>query len=269
MAPRRARTSPGPGVRSAYPRRGETRPGGGPVLRVKRRVDRVLGERVPLVAALVDRRRPRDWARWGTACNGQAGRREIMAALAAALPLDGFVETGTFRGMTTSFARDTMGLTVHSVELNPRFYAFCKWRFRHDPGVLLSFGDSRAFLRSLPSAPAPARARLLFYLDAHWNDDLPLAEEVAVVASSWPEWVIVVDDFEVPGDPGYGFDSYGDGLALRLADIPLEAPGRALYFPSLASGDETGMRRGCVVICPEGWIADALDGLPSLRRHRA
>jgi hypothetical protein len=44
---------------------------------------------------------------------------------------------------------------------------------------------------------------LFFYLDAHWNEDLPLAEEIDLIFSRSPCAVVMIDDFEVPGDPGF------------------------------------------------------------------
>jgi hypothetical protein len=45
---------------------------------------------------------------------------------------------------------------------------------------------------------------------------LPLVDEIALAFRHWPEAVVMIDDFAVPGDPGYGFDVYGAGQALRL-----------------------------------------------------
>jgi hypothetical protein len=60
---------------------------------------------------------------------------------------------------------------------------------------------------------------ILFYLDAHWNDDLPLEEELELIFSVHPHAVVMIDDFQVPDDPGYQFDEYGPGKALTPALI--------------------------------------------------
>ena len=59
--------------------------------------------------------------------------------------------------------------------------------------------------------------------------------------------MVVVDDFEVPGDTGYTFDDYGPGKRLCVDYLP-DVPGWGLFFPSLASAEETGGRRGCAVL---------------------
>ena len=56
----------------------------------------------------------------------------------------------------------------------------------------------------------------LFYLDAHWNDHLPLREEVELALKHFAKAVLIIDDFAVPDDPGYAFDDYGPGKALTL-----------------------------------------------------
>ena len=57
---------------------------------------------------------------------------------------------------------------------------------------------------------------VFFYLDAHWEDDLPLLEEIEVIFSHRDRATIMIDDFCVPGTD-YGFDDYGAGKTLNLA----------------------------------------------------
>ena len=59
------------------------------------------------------------------------------------------------------------------------------------------------------------------YLDAHWNDDLPLPEEIDIIAKDLRNFFIFVDDFQQP-DAGYGFDRYENGNELTL-DFPADA----------------------------------------------
>lgn len=57
-----------------------------------------------------------------------------------------------------------------------------------------------------------------FYLDAHWYGDIPPRDERAG-EQKWSRFVAMIDDFEVPGDAGYGFDDHGPGRALTLEYI--------------------------------------------------
>jgi hypothetical protein len=91
-------------------------------------------------------------------------------------------------------------------------------------------------------------------------------EECALILQSHLPAVIMIDDFEVPGDPGYGFDDYGAGRQLALPYLaPLGAPELTAFFPAVPSGQETGARRGCVILATTPAIAQHLRGIATLR----
>jgi hypothetical protein len=50
----------------------------------------------------------------------------------------------------------------------------------------------------------------LFYLDAHWYDYWPLQDEVKTI-SKLSQFVILADDFKVPGKPQFENDNGGGG----------------------------------------------------------
>jgi len=91
---------------------------------------------------------------------------------------------------------------------------------------------------------------LFAYLDAHWEADLPLAEELEIVFGWDSDAIVMIDDFQVPDDPGYGYDDYGPGKALTpdLVDPACRAFGLEQLYPVLASANETGVKRGCVIL---------------------
>jgi hypothetical protein len=223
-----------------------------------------LGDRIPRLGALADRQRRETFDHWDLGFNGQRGRQRMLSELVASTGVDTFVETGTFRGRTASYVRHYFRLPVWSVELVPRSYELCRWRFRDDPDVHLARGDSRDFLRSM--AQELTGRRCLFYLDAHWYDDLPLADELRIISRGWDEYVVVVDDFRVDDDSSYFYDDYGPGLSLELANLPLSEIGaHAAYFPTLRGGDDDYPWRGCVVIGRGDPMCEALNAIPSLR----
>jgi hypothetical protein len=107
---------------------------------------------------------------------------------------------------------------------------------------------------------------VFFYLDAHGYGDLPMADEIRLAFRYWPEAVVMVDDFAVPDDPGYGFDDWGPGKALSLGyliDNGILPAG--VWFPRCNSAAETGMRRGCVVLAHGADVIRRLDSLATLR----
>jgi hypothetical protein len=196
--------------------------------------------------------------------NGQARRRQLVKDIFEAVPIDEVVETGAFRGTTTCFLAEVSKGDVHSVELVERFYKFAAVRCaREQPRIRLVHGDSRLFLKAL--ADRPTHPSTFFYLDAHWQEDVPRHEELRIIHERWSDAVVMIDDFEVPGDPGYGVAMYG-GHPLNERYLPPLA-GWSRFYPAIASADETGARRGCIVLATRRH-ADRLDGLGLLRDRK-
>lgn len=208
-----------------------------------------IEHRAPVAAAYGDWIDPRRHGSWGGPMNGQPGRRTLTRALASVAEPRAVIETGTFRGTTTQFLWDVCGCPVWTVEASPRNAAFARWRFLQATEVTVCVGDSRAWLRRLGDDSHVPKGDVLFYLDAHWGAELPLREELTAVLARWRDPIVMVDDFAVPGDPGYGFDDYGPDRRLELSYLPSELmDGFVPLFPVLRSSDEAGLRRGCVVI---------------------
>src|SRR5581483_6904348 len=172
------------------------------------------------------------WPGMGEPFNGQKARTEAIRAIVDVFRPDLFLETGTFLGHTTELLAG-YGKPVHTAELKRSFAAVARRRLRRSPNVRVHRRPSLEVIRGLPRDSQ----RLFAYLDAHWwSDDPPLAREVAELAAGWPELVVVIDDFQVPGDPGYVFDTWG-GRAFdeSLLQLP-EGVGAA--YPAAPSEQE-------------------------------
>jgi len=202
--------------------------------------------------------------------NGQAQRKKIFQEIIQSLDINEILETGTWVGSTTGYLALTSKLPVYTCESNPRFYALSKMRLAKIEGIEFFLGDSRAFLRN--RAKTPSIEHFVFiYLDAHWYEDCPLKEELEIIASNWKSFVIMVDDFQVPSDPGYLYDNYakdyGRGVALNLKLIqPVIKKHRlSAFFPAASSMEETGAKRGCVILSKSDQTSKCLSELPSLR----
>ncbi len=203
--------------------------------------------------------------------NGQQHRKRIFRELVEAYAFDRLIETGTYIGDTAAFMAASTALPVHTCEANRTFQVLARSRLAGITGIHFHTGDSRQCLRALLSDPSNRdwlQRPLFVYLDAHWHADLPLVEEIALIASYSKDFVIMIDDFKVEGDPGYGYDNYGRGKSLELSTLRpvIDRFSLVAYFPSLASAAESGGRRGSVVLCPAGPISATLDTLTSLRR---
>jgi hypothetical protein len=204
---------------------------------------------------------------WGGPFNGQRSRQDLFYSLVEKFTPVAIVETGTYLGTTTEFLAAT-GLPIFSVESDPRRYGFAKIRLWRRRNVHLMRGDSRATLQMWFDGPLRwTRNQTLFvYLDAHWNDDLPLAEELEIVFGACPSAIVMIDDFQVPFDDGYGYDAYGahKSLTTELIEPSVAVHSLQVFYPSTPSVQETGLRRGCVVIA-SNTMAPRLGSLPLLR----
>jgi predicted O-methyltransferase YrrM len=223
-------------------------------------------------------------AEWGP-FNGQSARQALFVDILAHTRPHALIETGTALGATTALMSQT-GLPVFTIERYPRHYGFARARFWRKRNVRLLHGDSSVVLRKLFDGPlqAVSSRTLFFYLDAHghvYDDDLPLADEIDVVFRRCPLAVVMIDDFEVPADPGYGYDDYGPGKALIAAYIrPAIAAHQLQAFypstPSVADYPSTPMaaagyaiagrlRRGCIVLVKQEYHGTVLASRPLLR----
>jgi predicted O-methyltransferase YrrM/predicted nucleic acid-binding Zn-ribbon protein len=201
---------------------------------------------------------------WGGPFNGQAFRRDLFDQLLKQLKIVTIVETGTFRGTSTSYMARA-GLPVFSCELGLRYFHYSSLRLADSLNVRIIRADSRRFIRELFDENLLPPGPVLFYLDAHWQQDLPLWEEIDQIFSRRPSAVIMVDDFRVPTDSGYTYDNYGKGKCLSVTNLHESVTARpAIFFPNHASANETGAHRGCVVLAQHDLALSILRDLPML-----
>ncbi len=197
--------------------------------------------------------------------NGQTARLEIVRSIIEKYNIEQIIETGTFRGTTTEWFSQ-FGLPVFSVELHPRFFAYSRRRLIGRQNVQIDRGDSVAALERWSKAPNVASRRTLFYLDAHWKENLPLRDELAIINRNFKSWIVVIDDFKVPLDADYGFDDYGPGRVIDMEYISrCNIPDAIAFFPSVDGRWETGKKRGCVIIAANRELASKCYEMPLLR----
>jgi hypothetical protein len=179
------------------------------------------------------------------------------------------VETGTYRGTTTEWLA-AFQAPVYSCEASAENFGFSRARLGAIPNVHLLHMDSRAALRHILTGPLSLQWNqpILFYLDAHWHDDLPLADEIDIIFAAAPRAIVLVDDFQVPDDPGYAFDDYGPGKVLTpecIADS-VARHSLAAYYPLTPSARETGAKRGCVALAKHATEGPSFDRISLLRQ---
>jgi hypothetical protein len=219
-----------------------------------------------LVDALIDRVPYR--AGPETGFNGQLGRKRIFEEMLRVVDVQAIVETGTMLGDTTGYLAETSKLKVYTCDVEPRFLRMARTRLEKRGEIVMELSDSRSFLRKL-SRTELVNQVVFFYLDAHWFEDLPLREELEIISSSWREFVVMIDDFKVPYDKGYGFDEYGRAMTLEMdlvADI-IKSYDLVTYFPTVSSSAETGMKRGFVILVKNGPMSLKLGQVPSIQAY--
>jgi hypothetical protein len=206
---------------------------------------------------------------WGGPLNGQKHRQGMVEAFARELPLDAIVETGTYRGTTTSYLARLTSHAVYTVEFNRRLQGFSWVALRGFKNVHCFGGDSRLFLHTLAKDESLRGKTIFFYLDAHWNADLPLSEELEIIFAHWALAVVLIDDFQVVDDLGYGYDDYGSGSALVLDYIaPVRKRfGISVFYPSLLSAQETGLKRGSVTLAADSGLIRQLRNISEVREY--
>jgi hypothetical protein len=205
---------------------------------------------------------------WVKPMNSQASRLKLTRQLIERCAVERIVETGTYLGTTTEFFAQ-FGVPVITAESDVNLGLNASQRLKQYKNVRVRVCDSVKMLKELIEEPIDRSVPTLFYLDAHWHAHLPLREEIEIVTAHFARALILVDDFAVPHDPGYGYDDYGPGKALTLDYLrDVKTSPLTIYFPSTRSQRETGARRGCVVVTANDAFTDILDKMPLLRRHR-
>lgn len=124
----------------------------------------------------------------------------LIAMLKQQLPIDIFVETGTFRGETLDIVKHQFN-QIYSVELSNHYYEEAKLKFGCDPKINLIHGDSAEALKAM--MPSLQECPVIFWLDAHWcvadqtageRSQCPLLDELKVIKKLNDESVIIIDD---------------------------------------------------------------------------
>jgi hypothetical protein len=187
--------------------------------------------------------RLRPWKGFGEPFNGQAARRQAVDLLVREFSPGTLIETGTFLGFTTRCLA-AYGIPTYTVEVSSRFRYAARFALRDLNNVTMIWGDSAAAVRHLTRQAEVTRP--LAYLDAHWEEDVPLNAELECLFSNWEDVLVVIDDFRVPGQPGYGYDIY-DGVPLSIEELSVPK-GVVVAYPAVAPAAETGSRRGTLYL---------------------
>lgn len=206
---------------------------------------------------------------WGGPFNGQSIRQQVCRELFQIFRPDLVIETGTFRGTTTEFFANLFPGRIYTVENDAYQHGYCTARFLFRRKIRVFKKDSRKFLARKLGEEALIRKNIFFYLDAHGGKNLPLYDEIKLIFEACASTLVMVDDFQVPGDPGYAYDDYGPKGALTLDYIEDLISGYDLktFFPAQPSNAETGERRGMILLVSGSQLADKVRSVSLLREY--
>jgi hypothetical protein len=183
------------------------------------------------------------------AFNKQFYKTAMVTDIVAHITFDNIIETGCWLGFSCGYMAYHFKLPIFSCEINPLFFDVAQKRLSNLTGIELANQNSVDFISSLVSKKTNL-THSLFYLDAHWYDYLPLADELRIITTHWKDYVIIIDDFQVPNDKGYLYDDYGPKKKLTIEILLpfIKKFDLKIFYPSTPSDKETGYKQGCIVV---------------------
>lgn len=133
--------------------------------------------------------------------------KELALTLRDTYNLTTFIETGTYKAATTSWAADNFERVV-SIELDEGLHNRAKEIFTKQKNVKLILGDSAIELEKVIKR---FKKPVLLWLDAHWCKagkatrlECPLREELAAIRESGVDHFILIDDARLFENPPNG-----------------------------------------------------------------
>jgi predicted O-methyltransferase YrrM len=190
--------------------------------------------------------------KWGLrAFNSAPEYGLFVAACKEEYRLDVVIETGTFEG-DTAILLSYLFDTVHTIEVSEVFYEIAKNNLALRKNVVCHMGRSEGVLAKL--LPTLKHQRLLFYLDAHWEEYWPLLDELEEISKTHRDrCVIIIDDFKVPSHSHIGYDSYaGKECSLEYIQSSLDKIFTEYHYCYLIPRD-VDSRAKCVIF-PKAWV---------------
>jgi len=186
---------------------------------------------------------------WTLPMGGQARRTKKVIEIFDKFNPGLIIETGTFIGSTTPVLGILSGVPVVTIELDKRLALRNQKTFTRlypDLSITQKFGSSEKQIIEVLERISP-EVKIFAYLDAHWFDYLPVTDELFALANWGGDFIALIDDFENPYDPNYGFDEYRNGNKIGKHLIPKNL-GLRCFVPSMAANLEGVCRRGTAYV---------------------
>jgi hypothetical protein len=176
--------------------------------------------------------------------NGQSRRLFTFYGLVHKFKPTIAIETGTYYGSSTWLMLGMNVSKTHTIESNKNFAEIATERFPNEianGSLEIHIGKSQTQMKSILKS-IPTSEKVIAYLDAHWEGDIPTSTEVRELNEWGGAWIALVDDFKVETDKSYDYDVY-ENLAVCI-NIFDKVKNFSIYFPSDTATRETGAKRG-------------------------
>ena len=132
-----------------------------------------------------------------------------------------YFETGTGEAVCLSHALKYDFEKFYTVDLDEELYEKAKNRFVGYPLTLINNYSSKALDEYVPKLDP--NTPVFFFLDAHWQNDCPLIDELQAIGQSGKSGIIAIHDWKVPNSD-LGFDSYnGQDFTYEWIEPTLQA----------------------------------------------
>lgn len=191
--------------------------------------------------------------------NGQKIRLEIVEIIIKKFKPKKIIETGTWIGNTLEYFLKNE-IPTFTAEIEKKYYYFSKARFSENSFLNIFNCNSVEMLEKMNNYTEPVFA----YLDAHWYSDLPLNEELSHLAL-FDEVTVLIDDFKVPNNPKWKYDSYKNtDLTLNAISIPKDF---SIFFPNYEPDLDGGSKTGCVFLAKGSRAKSVLAEISYLTKH--
>ncbi len=145
--------------------------------------------------------------------HGDVVLRTLVNEIFKNFRISSFIETGTHKATTTVFvAKLIEQLPIYTCEINKKYFAESRYRLKNYEKVELFRQSSDLFLKDLMCTKKNNESLNfpLIFLDAHWEDYMPLRAELREIGE-FSRAIIIVDDVMVPDRRDLGYAQFSEG----------------------------------------------------------
>jgi len=146
---------------------------------------------------------------------------EIAFDLIKRFDINKYTETGVFKGASVkivsdwfekldpNFSKLQSKFSMYEIDLEKKYIDDINFKYVNNPNIKAFQGNSPEVLQKLINdGYYSENDNCLFFLDAHWNEYIPMLDELCIIKQI-KNAIILLDDFKTPGTR-YGFCKYGD-----------------------------------------------------------